>query len=58
MANKLVYIPIDDTQNYPFCSVKLVVGTFENQPIKINLSPQSCKATEWESVIEKLWGLV
>ena len=28
MADKLMFIPIDDTQNYPFCSVKLVVETF------------------------------
>ena len=40
MANKLMYIPIDDIQNYPFRRLKLVVETFEpinliNQPIKI-----------------------
>ena len=45
MVDKLMYKPNDDTQNYPFCSVKLVVETFEHlikQPIKIDLSPQSC----------------
>ena len=40
MADKLVYILNDDTQNYPFGKLKLVVEeTFEqsiNQPIKIN----------------------
>ena len=36
-----MYIPNDDTQNYPFCRLKLVVETFEHltYPIK---SPQSC----------------
>ena len=28
MAYKLMYIPIDDTQNYQFCRLKLVVETF------------------------------
>ena len=28
IANKLMYIPKDDTQNYPFC--RLMVETFEN----------------------------
>ena len=27
---KLMYIPNDDTQSYPFCNVKLVVETFEH----------------------------
>ena len=36
----------DDTHNYPFCKLKLVVDTIDypnltNQPIKIHLSPQS-----------------
>ncbi len=30
MDNKLMYIPNDDTQNYPFCGVKIVVETFEH----------------------------
>ena len=29
MADKLMYIPNHDTQNYTFCRLKLVVGTFE-----------------------------
>ena len=28
VANKLMYISNDDTQNYPFCRLKLVVETF------------------------------
>ena len=34
MADKFIYIPNDDTQNYPFCTLKLVVETFMSQPIK------------------------
>ena len=30
MADKLVYIPNDDTQNFPFCRLKLVVEMFEH----------------------------
>ena len=29
MADKFIYIPNDNTQNYPFCTLKLVVETFE-----------------------------
>ena len=29
MADKFMYIPIDDTQNYSFYRLKLVVETFE-----------------------------
>ena len=28
MINKLMYIPNDVTQNYPFCRLQLVVETF------------------------------
>ena len=28
MAYKFMYIPIDDTQNYPFCRLQLKVETF------------------------------
>ena len=38
MADELMYIHNDDTQNYPFCRLQLVVETFEN----FNKSPQSC----------------
>ena len=37
MADKLIYIHNDDSQNYPFCSVKLVVKMFElNKPTNQN----------------------
>ena len=28
MADKLIYIPNDDTQNYPLCRLQLEVETF------------------------------
>ena len=30
MTDKLMHIPNDDTQNYPFCRLKSVVETFEH----------------------------
>ena len=33
MADKLMYIPNDDTQNNSFCGVKLVVETFEHSTL-------------------------
>ena len=33
MADKLMNIPSDDTQNYPFCRLKLVVELFEHSTI-------------------------
>ena len=46
MADKLMYIPNDDTQNKPFCRLKIVVETFEhstyNAPTNQNL-PKSTK---------------
>ena len=50
-GDKLIYIPNDNTQNYPFCWFQLVVETFgystqgTNQS-KFNNSPQSCLANE------------
>ena len=39
MADQLMYIPNDDTQNFSFCRLKLVVETFEthhNEPANQN----------------------
>ena len=30
IADKFMYIPNDDTQNYPFCRLQIVVETFEH----------------------------
>ena len=39
MADELMYIPNNDTQNYPYCRLQLVVRTLNliNQQIKIQL---------------------
>ena len=31
MADKLMYIPIDDTQNYSLCTLELVIETFNTK---------------------------
>ena len=36
LADKLMYIPNDVTQNYPFCRLRLVVETFEHSTKWIN----------------------
>ena len=41
MADKLMYIPNDDTQNNPFG-----LWTKWNNQLKFNQSPQSCKSNE------------
>ena len=59
MVDELIFIPNDDTQNYPFCRLKLVVETFYtrlDKPIKIHkkvVEPRNKK-----NIIKKLWGLV
>ena len=32
MADKMMYIPYDDTQIYPFCRLKIMVVTLEQKP--------------------------
>ena len=38
MADKLMHIPDNDTQNYPFCRLKLVDETFEHSTKGANQS--------------------
>ena len=57
-----MYIPNDDTNNYHFCRLRLVVETFGHSTSwtnksKFNTCPQSCWANEHNAII-KLWGLV
>ena len=35
MADELMYIPNDDTENYPFYRLQLMVKTFGHLPIEI-----------------------
>ena len=53
MADKLIYIPNDVTQNYPFCRLQLVVKGSENQLNKPTIKnsmkvPKIVKLTIWE----------
>ena len=59
MVYKLMYIPSDDTQNYPVCRLQLVVQRLDTlmiQPIRIQ--EKISWASEKEDVNIKLWGLV
>ena len=38
MADKLMYIPIDDSKNFPFSKLQLVVKMFEHSTERINKS--------------------
>ena len=60
MADKLMYIPNDDTQNYPFYRLLLMVETFKliNQPIKILLKSLNRFSQRIRKRHYKLWGLV
>ena len=64
MAEKLMNIPNDDTQNFPFCKLQLVVETFgysTYEPTNQNLIkiPKVERMNEWvKNVIKKLRGLV
>ncbi len=53
MVDILMYNPNDDTQNFAFCLLQLVVETFWHSTwwTKFNESPQICLANEKEKVI-------
>ena len=53
MDDKLIYIPNDDTQNYPFCRLQLVVKTFG-----LPTNQNSKKGNKLQNVIIRLLGLV
>ena len=42
MADKLMYIPNDDTHNYPFCRLQIVVDTFGDPSYKQTHRQTSC----------------
>ena len=51
MADKWMYIPSHDKQNYPFCRLQFVDETFGHSAYwtnqsKFNLIPQSCYAND------------
>ena len=48
MAVNSTFLPNDDTQNYPFCRLQLVVETFWHWTVvtnqsKLNISAKGCK---------------
>ena len=51
MADRFMYITNNDTQNYLFCRLQLVLEKFGLDYLKHNLSPKSCEANEQEIVI-------
>ena len=53
MTDKLMYIPNDYTQNYPFCRLKIVVETLNlmKQPIKFTKVPKVVKLTNKKTVL-------
>ena len=61
MAIKLMYIPNNDTQNYPFYRLKLFAEMLEQsiyESTKFTKDPKVVKPTNKENVIIKLWELV
>ena len=60
MADELMYIPNDDTQNCLLCRLQLAIETFgysTNEPTNPN-SMKVPKVVNKENTIIKLWGLV
>ena len=59
MADKLINFPKDDTQNYPFCNLQLVVDAQLNEPINQNsIKVHKVKSKQIINFTIKLWGLV
>ena len=62
-GNKSMYIPNDDTQNYPFCKLQLVVETFKHSNLNKSTIQNSQKSQKLVSQLIrkryiKLLGLV
>ena len=52
MADKLMYIPNDNKQNYPFCRLQLVVETFGHPGIQNSFKvPKVVKPTKTKSLL-------
>ncbi len=60
MAGNLMFIPNDDTQNYPFCRLQLVVKTFEHSSAWNNQngkSPKFLGLQRKKTVLIEVWEL-
>ena len=51
MTDNKMYIPNNNTQNYSFCSVKLVVETFEHPTLKFTKVPKVDKVTNKKTLL-------
>ena len=49
MADKLMYIPIDNKQNNPFCRLKLFVETFRHWTEWMNQSKFNKSSQSWRA---------
>ena len=49
MADKLMYIPNDDTQNYPFCRLQLLVKMFGHSTFRTKQSKFNNKSPKLSS---------
>ena len=62
MTVKFMDIPNDETQNYPFSCLQLVVETFEHSRDKLSnqnsVKDNNFKPTNKKDLLKKLWGLV
>ena len=59
MADKLINFPKDDTQNYLFINLQLVVDAQLNEPINQNsIKVHKVKSKQIINFTIKLWGLV
>ena len=63
MADKLSYVPNDDTKSYSFCRLQLVFETLGHPNLwtiqkKLKVPKDVGLAKEWENFIIKLWGQV
>ena len=55
MADKFMYIPNDNTQNYLFCRLQLVIKCLDTQPTEPTKKNKKSQKLSQENVIIKLW---
>ena len=59
MADKLVYIPNDDIQNYYFCRLQLVLDTQPNKPTsQISITVPKCASQRIRKLYHKTLGTI
>ena len=63
MTDKWMYIPNDDTQDYPSVDYNQWLKNLNAQlnktnKSKSNMNPKGCQSNEYEDIVKRLWGLV